>query len=73
MRISVTVKANSRIEEIIKDNDAYLIKVKEPPREGKANSAVVKLLAKYFKVSQSSVKIVSGAGSRNKIIDIVLD
>ena len=73
MRISVTVKTNSRTEGITKDNDTYLVKVKEPPREGKANSAVIKLLAGHFKVSKSSVKIISGAGSRNKIIEIGLD
>jgi len=48
-----------------------LVKVKEPPKEGKANRAVIKALAKHFKVPQDSVRISSGLRGRNKIVEIV--
>jgi len=70
MRVFIKVKPNSRVEEVTQDNEEYLVKVKEPPRDGRANIAVIRLLAKYFKVSPSSVRIVSGSASRNKIIEI---
>jgi hypothetical protein len=51
----------------------YLVKVKEPPKEGRANQAVVKLLAAHFAVSQTQVKILSGFRSRNKVIEVGKD
>lgn len=70
MKITVKVTPNSKTEEVIQEGDRFLIKVKEPPKEGKANKAVIRLLAEHFKVSQGSVKISSGLKSRNKVIDI---
>ena len=45
--------------------------VKEPPREGKANKAVIKVLAQHFGVPQNKVKILSGFKSKIKVIEIV--
>ena len=39
--------------------------------DGKANDAVIAILADYFEVSKSKVKIVGGLKSRNKIIEIL--
>lgn len=72
MKIQVKVKPNSRVEEVSRDGDIFLVRVKEPPKEGKANKAVVKLLAEYFKVPQHSVRVVSGLGSKNKVIEILI-
>ena len=60
----------SKIEGITKENDTYLLKVKEPPKEGRANWAVIKLLSEYFGVRSGSVRIVSGHKSRSKVIEI---
>jgi uncharacterized protein (TIGR00251 family) len=71
MKIQVKVKPNSRTEEVSQGGDSFIIKVKEPPKEGKANQAVIKLLAKHFGVPQSRVRILSGFRSKNKVIEIV--
>ena len=71
MNISATVKPNSKTEEVTVDCGRFLVKVKEPSREGKANNAVIRLLAEHFKIPQSSIKIVSGFKSKNKIIEIM--
>jgi len=42
------------------------VKVTVPPEGGKANEAVVELLAKTLKVPKSSISIVSGQNSRLK-------
>ena len=70
MKIQVKVKPNSRTEEISQKGDSFIVKVKEPPKEGKANQSVVKLLAQHFGVAQSQVRILSGFKSRNKIIEV---
>ena len=64
MKIQIKVKPNSKTEEVSQEGDTFVVKVKEPPKEGKANQAVVKLLAKHFGVSQGQVRILSGFKSK---------
>jgi uncharacterized protein (TIGR00251 family) len=40
--------------------------VREPPLEGRANQAVIKCLARHFKVAKSQVELVSGAKGKVK-------
>ncbi len=70
MKIQVKVKPSSKTEELSQEGDSFIIKVKEPPKEGKANQAVIKLLAEHFGVSQSQVRILSGFRSSNKVIEV---
>jgi uncharacterized protein (TIGR00251 family) len=70
VKIRVNVKPNSRTEELSQEDDSFIVKVKEPPREGKANQAVIKLLAEHFGVPQSQVRILSGFKSKNKVIEV---
>ena len=70
MKILVMVTPNSRVEEVTRETDRYLVKVKEPPREGKANQSVIRLLASHFRVSQNYVRILKGQTSKIKIVEI---
>jgi len=70
MKIQVKVKPNSRSEEVSREGDSFIIKVKEPPREGKANQAVIRLLAEHFGVPKSQVRILSGFRGKNKVIEV---
>ena len=72
MKISVVVKSNARTSKIEKTDDGcFKIWVKETPIEGKANEAVVKMLAEYFDVARSRVDIISGHTAKKKIIEII--
>ena len=71
MKIRVRVIPNSKTEEVIKERDGFLVRVKEPAKEGKANKAVIKLLADHFDVSQGSIIIVSGFKNRNKVVEVL--
>jgi uncharacterized protein (TIGR00251 family) len=71
MKIQVKVKPNSKTEGLSQEGDRFIVKVKEPPKESKANQSVIKLLAAHFGISQSQVRILSGFRSRNKVIDVV--
>jgi uncharacterized protein (TIGR00251 family) len=51
----------------VKDG-ALLVKLCAPPVEGKANSELIKLMAKTLGVSKSEVELVSGQSGRNKRI-----
>lgn len=71
MKIFIKVKSNSKKEKIEKTNETnYLILTKKPPSEGKANRAVIKILAKYFRIPQINIKIISGKFSKRKIVKI---
>lgn len=63
-RIAIKVIPNSKTEEII-EAEPMIIRVKERPKKGKANKAVLMLLSGYF---NADVRIVSGAKSRHKIV-----
>ncbi|PJA37619.1 hypothetical protein CO181_02780, partial [candidate division WWE3 bacterium CG_4_9_14_3_um_filter_43_9] len=50
MKIFVKAKPRAKNEKIEKiGEDCFKVSVKEPPEEGKANQAIVKALAEYFK------------------------
>lgn len=70
MKINVKVMPHSMREEVAKQGDEYVVRVKAGAHEGKANEAVIELVAKHFKVPKSSVKIVTGLTGRNKIVEI---
>jgi uncharacterized protein len=66
--ISVRVKPGSRkgpLVEVGRDGE-LTVYVREPALEGKANEAVVNLLAKHLGVTPSRLNLVSGASSRVK-------
>jgi uncharacterized protein (TIGR00251 family) len=70
MKIQAKVKLNSKTEEVSQQGDSFIVKVKEPPKEGKANQAVIKLLAEHFGVTHNQVRILSGFRSKNKVVEI---
>ncbi len=49
---------------------ALKARVAAPPADGKANTALIGLLARTLKVRTSDVRIVSGAASRLKTIEV---
>jgi len=71
MRINVRVQPRSSREklEALGGND-YKAYLTSPPVDGKANKALVELIAKSFDVAKSRVEIVKGERSRNKIVEI---
>lgn len=47
---------------------ALRVAVTAPPEHGKANAALIKLLAKAWRIPKSSISIASGATSRHKTV-----
>jgi len=71
MKITVKVKTKVKEERVEKVGDnVFVVWVREPAEKGKANSAVIKAIAKHFKIPQSNVQIASGLSSRQKIVII---
>ncbi|OGY64591.1 MAG: hypothetical protein A3I89_02740 [Candidatus Harrisonbacteria bacterium RIFCSPLOWO2_02_FULL_41_11] len=71
MRIFVKAKPLSRKESVEKVDDShYLVAVKEPPKDGKANQAIIRVLAKYFKIAPSRICLISGFSAKQKIFEV---
>ena len=72
MKISVHLKPNSRHREevVVNDDGSLTVYAKAPAIEGRANVVTAKLLAKYFGVAPSKVKLVCGAASKYKVFEI---
>jgi uncharacterized protein (TIGR00251 family) len=66
--ISVRVKPGSRKGPLVEvgDDEILTVYVHEPAVDGKANAAVIRVLAEHFGVPRSRVELVSGASARIK-------
>ncbi len=51
--------------------DVLKVSVSAPPEKGKANQAVVELLAQVLSIPKRSIRVVSGSTSREKSIEIL--
>ena len=71
MKINVKVITRSAKEEVVEQAGGYTVRVRAAPQDGKANEAVIRLLARHFGVTRSAVRIASGLTSRNKIVEIM--
>jgi len=71
MFIRVKVFPGSKKEAIIKKSEhSFEIKIKEKPKRGEANKRLVLVLASYFKIVKSKIKLIKGFRQRNKIFEI---
>jgi uncharacterized protein len=50
--------------------DAWKIRVAAPPERGRANDAVVELLAGCLGLARPDVRVVAGAASRDKVVEL---
>jgi uncharacterized protein YggU (UPF0235/DUF167 family) len=72
-KIFVKTKTGKKKEKIVKiDKANFEVWTKERPIKGRANKAVLRILAKYLGISSSQLEIVSGLKSKNKIVNINL-
>jgi len=71
MKYSVTVKPGTSQEKIVEISpDEIIAYLRAKPHDGEANTALVKLLSKYFGIPKTTIRIIRGAKSRNKIIEV---
>ena len=70
-KYNIKVIPKSSKTKIIEQKDDFLkIKLKAVPEKGKANTELIKFLAKHFKTAKSNIDITKGKTNRNKIVEI---
>lgn len=71
-RLEVRVKPNAKVAGLEEQPDGtWIARVKAPPVEGKANEALIALVAEHFGLRKAQVTIRIGASGRLKQIEIV--
>jgi uncharacterized protein (TIGR00251 family) len=71
VRFAVHVQPRaSRTEIAGMHGEAVKIRLHAPPVDGEANDSLVKFLSELFAVSRRDVRILSGAQSRAKVVEI---
>lgn len=69
--VKIRAKTRAARDEILEvRGDALLVAVTDPPERGKANKAIVKILAKQLGLAKSNLTIISGQTHRDKRIAI---
>lgn len=71
MLIKVKVFSCSKKRGIIKKSEnSFEVRVKAKPLQGQANKEAIKVLADYFEVPESKVKLIEGFRHTNKVFVI---
>lgn len=69
MLIYCKVIPNAKRNKVIKTTDKdYRIYLTSSPQEGRANKALISLLADFFEISKAQIQILKGEKDRNKEI-----
>ena len=70
-RLRLRVSPGARSNAIVgKHGDGWKVRVTAAPEDGKANEAVLRLLAERLELPGKSVELVSGLSSRDKIVEL---
>lgn len=70
-RLRLRVAPGSRRTEVVgRHGDAWKVSVSAPPDRGRANDAVVSLLAATLGLDRPDVRLVAGASARDKVVEL---
>ncbi len=69
-QIKVKVIPNAKKNRVVESEGMFKVYVNAPAVEGKANKALIELLAEHFNVRKSAVRIVRGEKAREKVVEI---
>ena len=68
--INIRVIPNAKRNNVSEEQGKFKVHISAPAVNGKANKALIKVLAEYFKVKKRGIKIIRGAKSREKVVEI---
>jgi uncharacterized protein (TIGR00251 family) len=69
LRLRVSPGAG-RTEIVGRHGEAWKVRVTAPPERGRANQAVVRLLAERLGVPTSGLEVISGLSGRDKVVEL---
>lgn len=73
-RLEIAVKPSAKVSSLEEQADGtWIARVAAPPVDGKANAALIALVAKHFGLRKSQVTIRMGESSRRKLVELALE
>lgn len=69
-RVRLQVSPGGRSEVVGRHGDAWKVRVAENPERGKANEAVLRLLAESLSLPRRDVRLISGRHGRMKLVEL---
>lgn len=71
-RLRLRVAPGSRRSAVVgRHGDAWKVSISAPPDRGRANDAVVSLLAATLGLDRPDVRLVAGASARDKVVELI--
>ena len=70
MKIAIKVTPGAKKNELKEEGELVKVYLTAPPIDGRANEALIRFLAQYFKVKACDIEILKGLKSRHKIVNI---
>lgn len=70
-RLRIRVSPGARRDEIVgRQGEAWKVRVAAAPERGRANDAVLKLLADRLRLAPGELAVVSGRSGRDKVVEL---
>ena len=70
-RLSLRVSPGAARSAVVgRHGDGWKVRVAAPPEDGRANRSLVQLLAGVLQVPRDGLRIVSGGGGREKVVEV---
>jgi uncharacterized protein len=70
-RLRIRVSPGARRTEFVgRHGDAWKVRVAAPPERGRANEAVLKVLAERLRVASDELSLVAGGSGRDKVVEL---
>ena len=71
VRLQLRVKPGGRADRLVGPHDGALkLEVRAAPERGRANEAVIRLLARVLGVGRSQVAVIAGTTGRDKVVSV---
>jgi uncharacterized protein YggU (UPF0235/DUF167 family) len=68
---NVRVTPHAKQNKVVESDGVLRVYTTVAPENGRANSAVIELLADYFDVPKSRIKILKGLAVRDKVVAVI--
>ena len=71
-RIGITISPGAARTELVgRHGEGWRARIAAPPERGRANEALIGLLASALEVPASSIRVVGGRSARVKVVEVV--
>lgn len=68
--LNIRVIPNAKKNNVSEEQGKLKVHISAPAIDGKANKALIKVLAEHFKIKKNYIRIIKGTKSKEKVVEI---